>query len=286
MNRFYFGGSDSSGSDVDDDALPYPKPLARSAFLTPDFDPTTFLSCLQNRHQTLEDLRTELLTRSQELNKELLDLVNENYQDFLSLGSSLRGGDRVVEEVRVGLLGFRRDVQSLKDKVEERKTEVAVLVEERGKVRKEVQTGRALLEIGQRLDELEKRLMVVSNGMKVGTSEDERNSGLDDSDEASDEEGLDNALSTSRLHRHVDQFLHIKRLMTRVPSDHPFLVRQQERVIRLRHTLLLDLSSALTQVVPVDDFDKERLLKIVSIYGDMGEGSEALRVLESRKGRG
>ena len=215
-----------------------------------------------------------------------MDLVNENYQDFLSLGSSLRGGDQVVEEVRVGLLGFRRDVESLKGKVEGRKTEVAVLAEERKRIRKEVQTGRALLEIGQRVEELEKRLMVVSSGVKVGTSEDDDLYGLDDSEEDSDEEGVDNAMSTSRLQRHVHQFLHIKRLMARVPSDHPFLIQQQERMMRLRNTLLLDLTSALTQVVPVDDLDKERLLKIASIYREMGEGDEALKVLRTLKGHG
>lgn len=257
----------------------------RSAFLTADFDPTAFLSSLRNRHQTLEDLRTELQTRSQELNKELLDLVNENYQDFLSLGSSLRGGDQVVEEVKVGLLGFRRDAESLKDKVERRKTEVAVLVEERKRIRRDTQIGRALLEISQRLDELEKKLLVVPSGMKVGTSEDEDLFSLDDSEDDSDAEGVDNVVSTSRLQRLVHQFLHIKRLMIRAPSDHPFLIQQQDRLIRLRHTLLLDLSSALTQVVPVDDLDKERLLKIVSIYRDMAEGGEALKVLKSLKGR-
>lgn len=185
----------------------------------------------------------------------------------------------------MGLLGFKRDVESLKGKVEDRKTEVAVLVEGRKRIRKEVQTGTALLEIGQRLEELEERLMVVSNEVKVGISEDEDLWSLDDSEEDSNEEGVDDTMSTSRLKRHVHHFLHIKRLMTMVPSDHPFMVQQQERVIRLRHTLLLDLSSAFTQVVPVDDLDKKRLLKIVSIYRDMGESGEALKVLRTLKGR-
>jgi hypothetical protein len=49
-----------------------------------------------------------LRSRSQLLNKELLDLVNSNYQDFLNLGNSLHGGEEKVEEVRIGLLGFRK----------------------------------------------------------------------------------------------------------------------------------------------------------------------------------
>lgn len=192
----------------------------------------------------------------------------------------------MIEEVRVGLLGFRRDVQDLRCKVEERKMELAVLVEERRRIRKDVQTGRALLEISQRLDELEQRLMVLPSEKELGPSQDDYDSyGLDYSEEDSDEEGVHHTMSTSQLQAQVHQFLHIKRLMVRAPSDHPFLARQEERMKKVGHTLLLDLSSALTQVVPVDDLDKERLLKIASIYRDMGEGGEALKVLKSLKGR-
>ena len=171
---------------MDEDSLPYPKPLARSAFLTPDFDPTTFLSSLHNRHQTLEDLRSELRDRSQQLQKELLDLVNDNYQDFLSLGSSLKGGEEKIEEVRVGLLGFKRDVEGLKEKVKSRRLEVGNLVDERRRIRKEVQLGRSLLEVDQRLEELEERLMVASNG---ATGFENGNEGFDfsESDDESDE---------------------------------------------------------------------------------------------------
>jgi len=92
MSRFYFGDSDGSGAELSDNdhdsSLPFPKPLSRSPFLAPDFDPATFLSSLSNRHQSLADLRIELRDLSEALNKELLDLVNENYQDFLSLGSA------------------------------------------------------------------------------------------------------------------------------------------------------------------------------------------------------
>ena len=92
---------------------------------------------LTNRHQTLEDLRSELRDLSSSLNKELLDLVNENYTDFLSLGSTLKGGEEKVEEVRVGLLGFQRDVNGIKAAVTNRKEEVRGLVGERKQFRLE-----------------------------------------------------------------------------------------------------------------------------------------------------
>ena len=87
-------------------------------------------------------------------------MVNENYQDFLSLGSSLRGGEDKVEEVRLALLGFRRDVDGLRGKVDGRRREVAALVDQRRKIRKEIQSGRRILMLDARLCELERNLMI------------------------------------------------------------------------------------------------------------------------------
>ena len=272
-----FGDDDSS-----DDNLPYPKPLSRAAFLTPDFDPTTFLSTLHNRHQTLEDLRAELRTRSQDLNKELLDLVNENYQDFLSLGSSLKGGDEKVEEVRLGLLGFQREVGVLRDKVEERRKEVEELVEERKRIRERVQLGRRLLEIERKIGDLEGRLMLASTSPR-GTQVSQEGIALSESDEESDEEPESDGIGIMRLRRHMEQYMYIKGLVERTGSEHPFLVKQGERVLRLKQTVLLDLNSALKQAVAGGEDMRGDLLNLLGIYRQMGEASEAMQVLKESK---
>lgn len=203
-------------------------------------------------------------------------MVNENYQDFLSLGSSLQGGEEKVEQVRLGLLGFKRDVEGLKEKVEGRRKEVADLVEEKKSIRNEVQTGRVLLEIHERIQELEWRLMVDSGGIE---KEDE-NAEFSDSEEES-EEG--DGLSTSRLKRHAQQYIYIQRLVKRVGSEHPFLMKEEARILRLRETILLDLSNALKQITPTDDVDKGRIINILSIYREMGEFADALKILKERK---
>ncbi|MCJ1335873.1 hypothetical protein MMC09_001147 [Bachmanniomyces sp. S44760] len=280
MNRFYFGGSDSSGSDLDDDNLPYPKPLTRSSFLTADFDPINFLSSLHNRHQTLEDLRTELRTRSQELNKELLDLVNDNYQDFLSLGSSLEGGEEKVEEVRVGLLGFKREIDGINGKVEERRKEVENRLKERRRVRREVHTGRALLEVDQRLEELEERLALVSDPTNGEYVNGQKDAEFSDSEDDSEDAESGQTVPVTRLQKRVQQYIYLKRLVDRTGPQHPFLMKQEERMMRVRQTLLLDLSSALKQTNGSDDHEKYAILEIVRLYGDMGESSDAIEVLK------
>jgi conserved oligomeric Golgi complex subunit 2 len=241
-----FGGSDDSGSEFDgnDSSLPFPKPLARSAFLAPDFDPTTFLANLSDRFQTLEDLRNELRELSQLLSKELLDLVNDNYQDFLSLGTTLRGGEDRVEEVRVGLLGFQRDLTGVRENVEDRRNRVAGLIDEKRVLMKDIQFGKGLLEISEQIEDLETRLM-------IGTSTNRNVDGMEDqemSEESDDDADEGNGISISRLERQVEQYLILKLLIQRCEPQRPYISAQADRVSQVKSMLILDLQGAIKQL--------------------------------------
>ncbi len=227
-------------------------------------------------------MRAELRTRSQDLNKELLDLVNENYQDFLSLGSSLKGGDEKVEEVRLGLLGFRREVEGLKGKVDGRRKEVEELVEERKTIRENVQVGRRLLEIERKIGELEGRLMLALTSPR-NAEVNEEGMFLSESEEESDEEPESTGVGIPRLRKHMEQYTYIKGLIGRTGPEHPFLVKQEERVLRLKQTVLLDLNNALKQAVAGGEDMKGDLLKLLGIYKQMGEASEAMQILKESK---
>ncbi|KAL8988848.1 MAG: hypothetical protein Q9177_002141 [Variospora cf. flavescens] len=275
-NRFFFGGSDDS--DSGEDNLPYPKPLSRAAFLTPDFDPATYLSSLRNRHQTLEDLRAELRTRSQDISKELLDLVNDNYQDFLSLGGSLQGGDEKVEEVRLGLLGFKREIEGLKAKLDQRRREVAGLVAQRKAVRRQLQLGRTLCGIDYRLRELEQSLLITTNEALQDKKAGDNYQGISEGDEDSDDSQEGNG-STSRLIKHVRQYLLTRREMERIGLQDKFVVQNQARMAGVRHTILLDLGNAVKQNRGQDD---QQLMTLLAAYRDLEEGHEAVQVLKER----
>ena len=201
--------------------------------------------------------------------------MNENYADFLSLGASLRGGDEKVEEVRVGLWGFKRDVEGLRGRVEARREEVEGLLKERKRIRGEVLLGRGLLEVEERVRNLEERLAVG----------DERGEGGDVSDSEEESEGEENegVVSPSRLRKHAQRYLLIRRLVERIGPEHPFLVKLEERILRLRQTVLLDLSNALKGMQASSDEEKGRVMKILGIYRDMGESDEALKVLRAWK---
>ncbi|OAL38410.1 hypothetical protein AYO20_02469 [Fonsecaea nubica] len=270
-NRFYFGGSDS-GSDADDNdaSLPFPKPLERSAFLAPDFDAAAFLSSLSNRFQTLEDLQTELRELSQTLNKELVDLVNDNYQDFLALGSTLYGGEEKIEDIRLGLLGFERDIKAVREKVDARRSEVAELLRQKKALRQEASIGQALLEIAQRLDLLEDRLEITTPTTKLSALNVKDGDGeqwgeewvgettTNDIDEEFNSDEVDGI--PSRLKHTTDEYLILKHLASKHSPQHPFLLAQEARMRKIQEILLSDLEMTIKQETEVKK--KQKLLQI------------------------
>ena len=283
MSKFYFGGGSGSISSDDEDNLPYPEALPRSDFLAPAFDAPTYLSSLSDRHQTLEDLRSDLRERSQALSKELLDLVNTNYEQFLSLGSALKGGEERVEDVRVGLLGFKRGVLDVRGKVRERKVEVDGLLAEKGDMSKQIALGRKLLEVDARLEELEDRLMVASLGRTASGAEVESWSESEDEEDEDESIAADAGGGTSikKLQRLVLDCRHVEHLAASIGKGHPFIIAQESRMARVRNTILLDSSTALKQAASLGEGGKSRLVRILSIYRDLGAESEAVKFLKN-----
>ncbi|KAF1835337.1 hypothetical protein BDW02DRAFT_568072 [Decorospora gaudefroyi] len=286
MSRFYFGDdsrSNTSASDSEDNlsTLPFATPLRRSDFLNPDFSTSTYLSTLHNRHQTLEDLRSELRSRSQLLSKELLDLVNSNYQDFLNLGNSLHGGEEKVEEVRVGLLGFRKEVGALMGDVGQREEEVAGLLQERREVRSKIEVGRRLVDYDARIKELEAELMIETAGHEtIIIGEEVEDSDEDEDEDDEDEEGY--GVSIAKLKRNVMQYRLVVGLEKSL-GEHPFVAAQVARIAKVRSTLLMDLKSALQQAKSAGSSGSGRVVKVMNIYADMEESAEAVKVLKTLK---
>jgi conserved oligomeric Golgi complex subunit 2 len=288
MSKFYFGGGSEGHSSDDEDNLPYPEALPRSDFLSKDFEAPTYLSTLADRHQTLEDLRTDLRERSQALSQELLDLVNTNYEQFLSLGSDLKGGDEKVEDVRVGLLGFKRGVEDVRTKVRERKHDVETLLVEKKGIGKDIALGRKLLELEARLEDLEDRLMVSSLGRGPnGVDEDawSESEDDDDDDDGLTADGVIGGTSTRKLRQLVLDYRHVDCLLDSIGREHPFVIAQDSRITRVRNTILLDLNSATKQAAALGEDGKARLVKMLSLYREFGAGGEAVKLLRDLKSK-
>jgi conserved oligomeric Golgi complex subunit 2 len=219
----------------------------------------------------------------------------------LSLGDSLRGGEEKVEEVKVGVLAFRGGVEEVREKVRVRRVEVGGLLGERRRIRKEIRLGRGLVEVDRRLEELEGRLLLGSQppGVKDGNPNDEKeekpDSHTDDEDNDRTSSDTDSTASSSdheptpltsptRLHRLTTYYLSISHLLNRLDcSSHPFITSNiHPRLVRVKNTLLLDLASALKEA-SARKASGERIVKILGVYRELGEGGEAVRVLKEVK---
>ena len=297
----------SSPDPYDSDTpLPFPAPLNRTAFLDPAFNAASYLSTATNfRFQSLEDLQSELRELLQNLHRDLLDLVNDNYTDFLSLGERLKGGEEQIEEIRVGLLGFRGDVSGVRSAVAGRAEGVRELLQEKRTLREELVVGRRLLEVEERLGGLESRL-----GMATGATggPDARYSQADEEDEqigdfrdwdeswlrddtfddldsmpSGDEDGDGDAddgakqgdVKTQRdiprrLARNLENLKIIQLLSGRCAGDdgkaHPFILAQRDRISQTKDVLRRDLEAAIRS-----QGDVKAKQRVIRLRGELDE---------------
>ena len=305
---FHLPSSSSSSpadSDNENEPLPFPAALSRADFLTPSFDPAAYLSALHtggpaSRHQTLEDLRTELRDRGAAISAELLELVNANYTAFLGLGDELQGGGDRAGDVRVALLGFRRAVEELRSRVRERRVEVGGLNGELLGVRQAVEVGRKMLELDERVGGLEARLVVGSVGevnkvqgvKSVGLERDEEEEsdweeGFEGSEdggegESEEEDGEFVCSGPSKLAALAREYVVVDELAESIGCDIPFIKKMDERITRCRNTILLDLSTALKEARKAGPRGQGRVIKFLGIYRVLDAQADAVKVLKEK----
>lgn len=263
-----------SDDDTDTAGLPFPTELARDDFISPDFSAAGFLARLsKNRHQTLADLRTDLQTRSTGIAAELHTLVNDEYAAFLSLGAALHGGEEQCQEVKVGILGFEKGVVAVQSSVTERRKEVERLLKQREELHTQIATGRAIIALTERVEDLEGSLEDPD-----WDSEDEEE--IDDDDDNGALSGV-----ISRLNRLVIAYVGTTRQVERLKADlHPVLLASiNDRLKKIRETLLIDLGTALKQAVSSSTKSQSRLLRALRLYGDLDASGEALKTLKLAK---
>ncbi|KAL8388120.1 hypothetical protein RB595_009444 [Gaeumannomyces hyphopodioides] len=288
---------DSDNDDDDDSALPFPTALARKDFLAPDFDPAAYLSSLfpsdadttsAHRHQTLEDLRSDLRDRSAAISAELLELVNSNYTSFLGLGDELKGGEDKVEDIRVALLGFRRAVEDIKEQVRRRRTDVSDACAELGEVRAGIERGRRMLELDERVAALEARLAVDS--LPKNAADDIFN--VDDSDEDDEAEGGFGGpaetertfvgSSPAKLISLATEYRVIEQLVGSIGVEVPFVNKMGDRIAKCRNTLLLDLNTATKEVKNAGTRGHSRMLRYLAIYRLLEAEEDAIAVFKKK----
>ncbi len=141
--------STSSAHTLD---LPSLQPLSHDHPLLSisNFDVDAFL--LSRVHIPLEELRGELRSYLGQLREELVQLINDNYEEFISLGTGLRGESERLRRLEKPLKGLSEEVESVRgvlanhqEAVQEKLDERAALREERVSAQRSVADDRHYL---------------------------------------------------------------------------------------------------------------------------------------------
>lgn len=95
------------------EVFPYPISVGRKDFQLADsngFDVDEYL-CKNCRFTSLDNLIYDLTGLAESLNKELLDLVNAEYQSFINLGQLIDGSLGLIHKTQVDLRNFRSNLE-------------------------------------------------------------------------------------------------------------------------------------------------------------------------------
>lgn len=191
----------------------------------------------------------------------------------------------------MGLLAFHRDVKAIRDSVEERRVEMESLLNEKKKLKQSTAVGKALLDVAERIEELEQRLLISEGQRTSKVDGDESDGGSEtfdsEEDESEDEDVADDTgaaiVPLRKLENHIQKYLYIESMVKRIGDQQPFLVNQQGRMSKIKSTLLLDLSTALNQADKGGEKRDGRMLAVTKLYGLMGEETDAVNALKKLK---
>lgn len=95
----------------------HPLWLNPSKFSDPDFDPESYISDLRT-FVPFETLRSELRSHLSSLKHDLVELINRDYADFVSLSTKLVDVDAAVVRMRAPLLEIKEKILAFRGTVE------------------------------------------------------------------------------------------------------------------------------------------------------------------------
>ncbi|CAK7894903.1 hypothetical protein CAAN1_05S00518 [[Candida] anglica] len=137
--------------------FPYPTTITRDDFQTTNFGPDKFL--FENHRFTAVDvLIKDLQNLLNDLKQELLNIVNNDYNDFIKLGKSIDGGMDLINSILGELKDFSRSCGSAKLHLETSTNNVDHALNTKAKLIQVKNTIKLCVLITSQLDNFEKLL--------------------------------------------------------------------------------------------------------------------------------
>ncbi|ODQ66382.1 hypothetical protein NADFUDRAFT_50299 [Nadsonia fulvescens var. elongata DSM 6958] len=237
-----------------DGPLPVAREITRAAFCGDSFDINNLLT-EYHRYQTLEDLRSQLQHWGKTIQQELVNVINEDYGDFIELGQQLDGGVEKVASVETSLRSFRSDVNDIKTKLDDDTQLIDGLLSSQRKLSYLESQIRALITYEQKISDLE--LELVSEF---------------------DSENLRQVLIMNpilAMRSIVVSYLAVKKFPTVFPQpDHPMITSQVSRLGNLRTSINSRMKSLMAEAEPCDKYE------LILLYRHLGEIKEGIKSLK------
>ncbi|OSD06996.1 COG complex component [Trametes coccinea BRFM310] len=241
-------GKQLNGTDSDADELsaaardlPIYTPLSHDdPYLSAEtFDVEQFL--LSRAYTSLPDLRTELRDYLVALKEELVKLINDDYEAFISLSTDLRGEGTRLESLRRPLADLKAKVLESRSTLQRIQDETKEKLDRRAVIREEKAFLQSLLKISDSITRLESLLLISSpDDEEKGTSSAGAMQFASRIDGDADEKSRGNrAKHIARVAAEYTQLLyHVSRARTEPCA---FIDESQWRIDRIKSTLSSDL---------------------------------------------
>ncbi|KAJ1751054.1 hypothetical protein LPJ79_002390 [Coemansia sp. RSA 1821] len=116
------------------------------------FDAQEYAAAAYAQGKSLTDMQTELSEQLQSVRRSLYSLINERYQDFLGLGTSLSGLDTSIASLREPLTEIKGEIQSAHLELQTELDHLDSRLAYRTQLREKKQMLRLFLDLGQLLE--------------------------------------------------------------------------------------------------------------------------------------
>ncbi|KAJ3692310.1 hypothetical protein LUZ60_012660 [Juncus effusus] len=245
----------SSATDLFGDPIEdHPTWFSPSAFTSPssDFSPSSYIASLRS-YVPLETLAAELRSHLTSLNSDLIDLVNENYADFVGLGNRLAGAGDAAARIREPIGELRAKVAGLTSAVEAQLVELKAGMGRRAAAA----SARELLErmldtfhVVSKVEKLIKELPTAPADLpKTEISSSEQSSELNNGNFPNTESGASTRITQSILLERIASEMNRLKFLIGDEKNLPFIENLEKRIQSATSQLDASLEICFTQAL-------------------------------------
>ncbi|KAJ2614232.1 hypothetical protein H4S08_001801 [Coemansia sp. RSA 1365] len=189
-----------------------------------EFDVDAYAAAALKQGKGLDDLETELGEQLRSIRQELYSLIDERYEDFLGLSTSLTGIDATINSVKEPLTQITTEIQTTHTELAAKLEYVDSRMAYRSEIRDKKQVLRLFIDLSQLLDRVD-AVLKETDELTVGSAE-----------------------FIKCLERAAVDLSQI-RYFSNKGAEYPFVVQSAERISRIEDVLLTALDHSLTHCI-------------------------------------